>query len=72
MRWEYPRLVPGAPGPSPRNAGTLTALADARLVFFGGWNPFRVSYNDTYVLDVTRYSDISPTAPLAQGGDDDA
>lgn len=70
MRWEYPGVDPEVPGPSPRNAGTLTALEGGRLVFFGGWDPFRLSYNDTYLLDVSGYADISPTAPLVQDGDD--
>ena len=45
-RWPQPRG-----GPSPRNAGSLTALADGRLVAHGGWDPFKETYNDTFLLE---------------------
>ena len=61
--WQYPKLAPGAAGPSPRNAATLTAVGSS-LVLYGGWNPFVQSYNDTYVMDVSGYDHMRAEAPL--------
>ena len=42
--------APGAPGP--RNAATLTPLADGELLLHGGWRPFVSTYGDSHVLTV--------------------
>ncbi len=38
--------------PEPRNAAVLAALGGRRLVYHGGWKPFRETYNDTYVMEL--------------------
>ena len=63
LAWQYPKPAPGAAGPSPRNAATLTAVGSS-LVLHGGWNPFVQSYNDTFVMDVSGYDQLRAEVPL--------
>ena len=48
---EWVAVQPAGGGPSPRNAAATAALPGGRLLVVGGWNPFRVSYDDTWVLE---------------------
>lgn len=41
-------------GPSPRNAHSVTPLRDGRLLVFGGWDPFKQSYRDTFLFDPAK------------------
>jgi len=47
--WKWPE-VDATTAPKPRNAHSLTALDDGRLLLHAGWDPFKVSFNDTCVL----------------------
>ena len=38
--------------PAARNAALLAPLPDGRLLYHGGWYPFRESYADTYLLQL--------------------
>lgn len=48
LSWEYPQIE--GVRPSARNAAVISAVGDV-LVLQGGWDPFKVTYNDTFVLD---------------------
>ena len=62
LQWLYPKLAGGA-GPSPRNAATLIRVGE-KLVLHGGWNPFVLTYNDTYVMDLSGFDELRKDASL--------
>lgn len=48
--WQHPASETSGL-PQPRNAHSMTSLADGRLLIHGGWDPFKVSFNDTYAIE---------------------
>lgn len=53
-QWRWPAQDFG-PQPPARNAATLNCTAGNNLVLYGGWDPFQLTYNDTWVAP-TPYS----------------
>ena len=37
-------------GPSARNAAIACVVADAKMLLHGGWDPFKQTYSDSFVL----------------------
>lgn len=58
--WKWPAKEVSSP--RPRNAHSLTPLQNGRLLMHGGWDPFKLSYNDTFLLDPSaiQWEDHSP------------
>ena len=44
----------GEPSPRPRNAATLVKVGDGEYLMSGGWRPFVETYQDSYILQVTK------------------
>lgn len=40
--------------PAARNAATLNAVPGGPLVLHGGWDPFKQTYNDTYLMTMAE------------------
>ena len=40
--------------PAARNAATLNAVPGGPLVLHAGWDPFKQTYNDTYLMTLTE------------------
>jgi hypothetical protein len=49
-RWELVADDDASGAPGPRNAASLTRLADGGLLLHGGWRPFVSTYSDSHVL----------------------
>lgn len=51
--WQWPD-IDQATAPSPRNAHAAARLSNGQLLVTGGWDPFKKSYADTFILDVAK------------------
>ena len=49
-RWEQP-AVSGSK-PRARNAAVASMVSDKEMLLHGGWNPFKETYDDSFVLKV--------------------
>ena len=50
LQWRWPTVSSGII-PAARNAATMNGVG-GRLVLHGGWDPFKTTYNDTFLLCV--------------------
>ena len=46
-------------------------MVGEKLVLHGGWNPFVLTYNDTYVMDVSGFDELRKDASLEPDDDED-
>ena len=46
--WQKP--VVSGKGPAARNAAVACLADDNSILLHGGWNPFKLTYDDSYIL----------------------
>ncbi len=51
--WVLPQVAPGSVLPQARNAAVMVPLKrPGAFVLHGGWLPFRVTFNDTFIFEL--------------------